>query len=116
MFAGFEYFYRLDIYSYLFSNAFVLFGNYAENSRKYHTVELQLLEHLGNHEKVFETGVVRANESLLKHQDRRHNKDISLSFSKMKVCCVFSLASPRLGDSTEYTQHVLISIASSGRF
>ena len=26
------------------------------------TVELQWLEHLGNHENMFETGVVRANE------------------------------------------------------
>ena len=26
------------------------------------TVELQCLEHLGNHENMFETGVVRANE------------------------------------------------------
>ena len=27
-----------------------------------YTVELQWLEHLGNHENMFETGVVRANE------------------------------------------------------
>ena len=32
-------------------------------SRRY-TVELQWLEHLWNHENIFETGVVRANESL----------------------------------------------------
>ena len=29
---------------------------------KIDTAELQWLEHLGNHEKMFETGVVRANE------------------------------------------------------
>ena len=29
---------------------------------------------------------------------------ISLSFYNMKVCCVFSLESPHLGDSNEYTQ------------
>ena len=28
------------------------------------------------------------------------------SFSNMKVCCVFSLESPRGGDSNEYTQHL----------
>ena len=39
---------------------------------------------------------------------RRHNGGISLSFSNMKVCCVFPLESPRRGDSNEYTQHTLL--------
>ena len=33
--------------------------------------------------------------------------DISLRFSNVKVCCVFSLNSPHRGDSNEYTQHTL---------
>ena len=33
-----------------------------------------------------------------------------LSFSNMKVCCVFSLESPHRGDSNEYTQHTIINI------
>ena len=36
-----------------------------------------------------------------------HNRDISLSFSDMKVCYVFSLELPHPGDSNEYTQHTL---------
>ena len=31
-------------------------------------------------------------------------------FYKMKVCCVFLLESPHLGDSNEYTQHTIINI------
>ena len=33
--------------------------------------------------------------------------DISLSFSDMKVCCMFSFDSPHRGDSNEYTQYTL---------
>ena len=58
------------------------------------TVELQWLESLGNHENMFETWVVRANEYLSKRQIRRHNRDIFSIFFNMKVCCVFSLESP----------------------
>ena len=36
-----------------------------------------------------------------------HNNDISLSFSNMKVCCVYLLESPHGGDSNEHTQHNL---------
>ena len=45
-------------------------------------------------------------------QDRRHNRDISLSFSDMKVhvCCVFSLESPHRGNSNEYTQYTIFNI------
>ena len=40
------------------------------------TVELQWLEHLWNHENMFEAWVVRANECYSKLQVRRHNRDI----------------------------------------
>ena len=50
------------------------------------TVELQWLEHLWNNEKMFETGVVRANECIFL---------ISLL---LKVYCVSSLESPHRGD------------------
>ena len=33
-----------------------------------------------------------------------------LSFSYMKVCCVFSLELPHRGDSNEYTQHTIFHI------
>ena len=39
-----------------------------------------------------------------------HNRDMSLSFSNMKACCVSSLESPHRGDSNEYTQHTIINI------
>ena len=65
------------------------------------TVEVQWLEYLGNHEKILETGVVRANECLSQRKDRRHNMDISLSFSNMKVCCVSSLESPHRVHTTD---------------
>ena len=57
----------------------------------WYTVELKWLEHLWNHENVFETGVVRANEYIF---------SISLD---MKVCGVFFLESLHRGDSNEYT-------------
>ena len=65
-------------------------------------VELQLLEHLWNHENLFETGVVRA-----QHQVRRHNSDVLSIFFKMKVYCVLSLESPHRGDSNAYTQYTI---------
>ena len=78
--------------------------------------ELQWLEHLSSHEKMFETGIVRANECQSLRQFRRHNRHIFsifflgiyFRFFNMKVCCVFSLESSRLGDSNEYTQHTII--------
>ena len=33
-----------------------------------------------------------------------------LVFYNMKVCCVFSLESPHLGDSNEYTQYTVFNI------
>ena len=35
---------------------------------------------------------------------------IFLIFYNMKVCYVFSLESPRLGDSNEYRQHTIFSV------
>ena len=64
--------------------------------------ELQWLEHLLKPKKI-ETGVDRANECQIYRQDRRHNRYNSLSFSNMKMYCVFSLESPYPGDSNEYT-------------
>ena len=75
-----------------------------------YTVELQWLEHLVNHENMFEKGVVRANECKSKRQIRRHNRDIFSSFFNMKVCCVFSLKSPHRGDFNEYTQYTIFNI------
>ena len=57
----------------------------------HNTVELQWLDHLWNHEKMFETGGVRTNECESWHWVRRQNKDIVSIFYNMKVCCVFSL-------------------------
>ena len=61
---------------------------------KIYTVELQWLEHLWNHENMFETGVVRANECYSLCQVRKHNRDTFLIFFNMKICYVFSLESP----------------------
>ena len=60
----------------------------------------QWLGHLWNHENMFETGVVRANECYSLRQVRY----IFSNFLNMKVCCVFSLESPHRGDSNKYTQ------------
>ena len=64
------------------------------------TVELQWLEHLWDHENMFETGVVRANECLSQRQVRKEIKDIFFIFFNMKVYCVLSLESPHRGDSS----------------
>ena len=61
------------------------------------TEELLWVEHIWNHENVFEAGVVRANECYSLRQLRRHNKDIFSIFFSMKVYCVFSLESPLSG-------------------
>ena len=74
------------------------------------TVELQRLEHLWNHGNMFETRVVRANGCYSLHQVMRHNRDIFSTFFIMKVCCVFSLGSPHIGDSKEYTQYTVFNI------
>ena len=58
------------------------------------TVELQWLKHLWNHEKMFKTRVIRANNHSAKTGGIT---GISLSFSNMKVCCVFSLQLPHRG-------------------
>ena len=36
--------------------------------------------------------------------------DIFLVFFKMKVCCVFSLESPHVGNSNEYTQFTIFNM------
>ena len=77
---------------------------------KIDTAELQWLEHLGNHENMFETGVVRVNECESKRQVRRHNRDRSSIFFNMKVCSVFSLVLPHRGNSNDYTQHTISNI------
>ena len=74
------------------------------------TVELQWLKHFWDYEIVFETGVVRAIEGLLKSQVRRHNRDILSIFFNMKVYCVFLLESPQRGDSYEDTQYTIFNI------
>ena len=63
------------------------------------TVELQWLEHLWNHENMFKTGVVRANECLSERKVRRPNRDIYSICFNMKEYCVFLLESPHQGDS-----------------
>ena len=59
-----------------------------------YTVELQWHEHLRDHENMFQTGVVRANEYLSSLQNRRQSRGIISIFFHMKVYCVFSLESP----------------------
>ena len=71
-----------------------------------YTVELQWLEHLLNHEYMFETGVVQANECY----SWWHKRDTFSIFLNMKVCCVLSLESPCRGDSNKYTEHTIINI------
>ena len=39
----------------------------------------------------------------------RNNEDL-FDFYSMEVCCVFSLESPPMGDSNEYTQYTIVSI------
>ena len=75
-----------------------------------HIVELQLLEHLCDHEKLIESWVVRANEG---SSWRKIGKQISLIlgnlsiFYTISVCWVYLLESPHRGDSNEYTQHTI---------
>ena len=45
------------------------------------SLELQWLEHLRNHENMFETEIVQANECYSLRQFRRYNRDISFRFS-----------------------------------
>ena len=72
---------------------------------KLNTVELQWLEHLWNHENMFETGVGRANECESIKADQEANNDII--FFNIKVYCVFTLESPHQGDSNEYKQYTV---------
>ena len=65
---------------------------------------------------MFETGVVRAIESLLLSQVRRHNRDILFIFFSMKVYCVFSLESPQRGDSNEYIIEAILMSTHNTRF
>ena len=55
------------------------------------TAKLQWLKPVWNHEKMFQTRVLRANDCLSLRKVRRHTKDIFLFFFNMKVhvCCVF---------------------------
>ena len=66
------------------------------------TVKHHCLEHLWNHENMFETEVVRANECKSYHHVRKHNRDIFSIVYNTKVCSVISLESLRRGDSNEY--------------
>ena len=43
-------------------------------------------------------------------QIRRHNRAILSIFFNTKVCCLFSLESPRRGDTIEYTQYTIFNI------
>ena len=49
---------------------------------------------------MFEAGVVRANELII----------APVTLCNMMVCCLFSLESPHLGDSNEYTQYTIFNI------
>ena len=53
-----------------------------------YTVELKWLEHLWNYEKIFETGVVGANECKSYSQVRRHNRDTFSILFNTKVSFV----------------------------
>ena len=66
------------------------------------TVKLQWLKHIWNHENMFETGVVRANECEPQSQVKVHNRDIFSIFFNMKV--------PHLSDSNENTQYTIFNI------
>ena len=73
--------------------------------------ELQWLEQLWNHENMFETGEVPANECYSLCQVSMHNyRDIFSIFFNMNVCCVFSVESPHWCDSSEYTQYTIFNI------
>ena len=76
------------------------------NFTKENTVELQWLEHLPNHENMFETGIS------VNHSARSggHNRGIFSIFFNIKVCCVFSLESPQRGDSNEDTLYITFNI------
>ena len=39
-----------------------------------------------------------------------HKRDIFSNLINMKVCCMFSLESPHLGDSNKYTQYTIFNI------
>ena len=73
------------------------------------TTDLQWLEHLWNHENMFQTGEVQANECYCSATEDIIGIDFS-SYSNMKVFCVFLLKSPHPGDSYEYTKHTIINI------
>ena len=66
--------------------------------------------HIWNHENMFETGVVRANECLSLREVRRHNRYLFSIFFDKKVCCVFSLESPHRGDSNENSQYTIFNM------
>ena len=74
------------------------------------TVELQWLEHLWNHENMFETWVVRASEGKSWRQVRKQKRDIFSIFFSMKVYCVFSLESPHEGDPNGCIQYTIFNI------
>ena len=81
----------------------MMYGATSDGRHTAYTVELPWLEPLWNHENMFVTGVVGANECQSLHQVRRYHINIFSIFFNMKVCCVFSLESPRQGDSNEHT-------------
>ena len=74
------------------------------------TVEHQWLEHLWDHENMFETGVVRVNECLSWRKVSKHNGDLFPNLFIIEVYCVFSLKSPHRGDSNVYIQYTISKI------
>ena len=59
--------------------------------------------HLEPFENMFETEKVRANECYSMRKVMRHNRNIFSTFFNIKVCFVYLVESPHLGDSNEST-------------
>ena len=78
-------------------------------------VELKWLEQLWNHENISRLGKF---ELMSVNHSARSGGIIGIFFDffSMKVCCVFSLASPHQGDSNEHTHSTIFKIYSYGTF
>ena len=75
-----------------------------------HTVECQWLEHLWDHDNLFEIWVFWATEGESLCQVRKQMaifREFFSIFYTIMVCWVCSLESPRWGDSNEYTQQTI---------
>ena len=59
---------------------------------------------------MFEVGVVRASGCKPKPQIRKQNREMFSIFFYIKVYCVFSLESPHIGDSNEYTRYTIFNL------